>query len=83
MRHIEVIVDKWPIGPQNRMHSTGDRIFIDDTAAHILVGMGKCKYVEHDQRAVRSKVMSTEDNEALSAPRRRGRYDRRDMRVKD
>lgn len=72
MRQIEVVVDKWPIGPQNRMHSKGDRLFIDDNAAFILVGLGKVSYVESESA-----------QESSQRSNKRGRYGRRDMKVQD
>lgn len=49
MRHIEVIVEKWPVGPRQDMMRKGERVMIDETAAFILVGMGKAAYVDDEQ----------------------------------
>lgn len=49
MRHIEVIVEKWPIGSRQDMMRKGERVMIDDFAAHILVETGKAVYVEDEQ----------------------------------
>lgn len=78
LRHLEVIVDQWPIGPQNAVHSQGERFFIDEEAARLLVGFGKAKYVD---RNLDDKVMTTDSGGALVKPKRR--YNRRDMKAKD
>lgn len=75
MRHVEVIVDQWPIGPRNSVYSKGERTFVEDEAARILVGMGKVAYVP--ERAAPSPA------EEPQQPVRRGRYGRRDMRASD
>jgi hypothetical protein len=78
LRHLEVVVDKWPIGPQNQMHTMGQRFFIDGEAARILVGMGKAKYVDEQ---LQSRVMTTETSEPLVRTKRK--YNRRDMKARD
>lgn len=72
LKHLELVVDKWPIGPQNAMHSKGDRFFLDEEAARILVGFGKAKYVD--------KVMTTETAEPVVRTKRK--YQRRDMKAR-
>lgn len=67
MRHIEVIVDQWPIGSRSEVMRKGQRVMIDETAAFVLVGMGKCAYVADDEP---------------QRPAKR-RYNRRDMRAGD
>lgn len=74
VRNIEIVVDQWPIGPRNEIMMKGERVFIDEKAAHILVGMGKAMYV--DDKA----------GTADEAPQQRSgkrRYNRRDMRPAD
>lgn len=73
LKHLELVVDKWPIGPQNDVHHMGERFFLDEEAARILVGFGKAKYVD--------KVMTTEAAEPLVRTKRK--YQRRDMKARD
>lgn len=80
LRHLEVVVDQWPIGPQNAVHRKGERFFIDEEAARLLVGFGKAKYVDKAGN-LDDKVMTTESGDALVKPKRR--YNRRDMRARD
>lgn len=81
-RHLELVVDKWPIGPQNRVHSRGDRFAIDDKAAHILVGMGKAKYIDRGEpRPMQSRVMANDPETPRHAPKTKRKYNRRDMQA--
>lgn len=70
LRHLELVVDKWPIGPQNAVHSQGDRFFIDENAAFILVGMGKARYIDEEAMV------------GIEQPRTKRKYNRRDLKAR-
>jgi hypothetical protein len=85
MKELEVVKDQWAFGKDNTVMHRGQRFFEEnDEAARIWVGMGVAKYVEPPP--VRTRVMTTENAEALIESRdggRRGRYARRDLRARD